>query len=210
VFGKRSDADTAPVRKAPPPPPAGAPIATRPQSDQGSTASGTPATKREGADTASLAGGSTPRENTKAPRGLDQLRAAQSPTAQIVREQSDYYHATKTTIFNALLNTIDLSQLAQLDQKSAAEEIKDIVAELVAIKNVSMSVAETDHLVQDIINPRRHRRRDGQRRQPGVHRSRRQGPADQRPVPRQRPADEHLPADRQPGRPPGRRELADL
>jgi pilus assembly protein CpaF len=26
----------------------------------------------------------------------------------VVREQSDYYHATKTTIFNALLNTIDL------------------------------------------------------------------------------------------------------
>jgi pilus assembly protein CpaF len=153
VFGKRSDADTAPERKAPPPPPAGAPIATRPQSDQGSTASGTPATKREGADTASLAGGSTPREHTRAPKGLDQLRAAaQGPTAQIVREQSDYYHATKTTIFNALLNTIDLSQLAQLDLKSAAEEIKDIVAELVAIKNVSMSVAEQDHLIQDIIN----------------------------------------------------------
>ena len=70
----------------------------------------------------------------------------------MVREQSEYYHATKTTIFNALLNTIDLSQLAQLDQKQAAEEIRDIVAELVAIKNVSMSVAEQDMLVQDIIN----------------------------------------------------------
>jgi pilus assembly protein CpaF len=70
----------------------------------------------------------------------------------IVREQSDYYHATKTTIFNALINTIDLGQLAQLDVKSAGAEIRDIVAELVAIKNVSMSVAEQEHLVQDIIN----------------------------------------------------------
>ncbi len=70
----------------------------------------------------------------------------------MVREQSDYYHATKTTIFNALLNTIDLGQLAQLDLKAAAEEIRDIVAELVAIKNVSMSVSEQEHLVQDIIN----------------------------------------------------------
>src|SRR5690606_40908415 len=50
------------------------------------------------------------------------------------------------------MNTIDLSQLAQLDTKAAAEEIRDIVAELVAIKNVSMSVAEQEHLVQDIVN----------------------------------------------------------
>ena len=83
--------------------------------------------------------------------GLEQLKKAQA-VAEIVREQSDYYHATKTTIFNALMNTIDLAQLAQLDPKAAAEEIRDIVAELVAIKNVSMSVAEQEHLVQDIVN----------------------------------------------------------
>jgi len=78
--------------------------------------------------------------------------AARDTVAEIVREQSDYYHATKTTIYTALLNTIDLSQLAQLDHRQAGEEIRDIVAELVAIKNVSMSANEQDHLVQDIIN----------------------------------------------------------
>src|SRR5438105_3231451 len=89
-----------------------------------------------------------PRPGPRPTAGLDQLRAAQNggpgaaqsrsgAVAEIVREQSDYYHATKTTIYTALLNTIDLSQLAQLDQKAAAEEIRDIVAELVAIKNVS-------------------------------------------------------------------------
>ncbi|MGH7019652.1 MAG: CpaF family protein, partial [Brevundimonas sp.] len=96
----------------------------------------------------------TPGGPVKGPRataGLEQLKKAQA-VAEIVREQSDYYHATKTTIFNALMNTIDLSQLAQLDTKAAAEEIRDIVAELVAIKNVSMSVAEQEHLVQDIVN----------------------------------------------------------
>ncbi len=87
----------------------------------------------------------------KATAGFEQLKKAQ-PVTEIVREQSDYYHATKTTIFNALMNTIDLSQLAQLDTKAASEEIRDIVAELVAIKNVSMSVAEQEHLVQDIVN----------------------------------------------------------
>ena len=83
--------------------------------------------------------------------GFEQLKKAQA-VAEIVREQSDYYHATKTIIFNALMNTIDLAQLAQLDTKAASEEIRDIVAELVAIKNVSMSVAEQEHLVQDIVN----------------------------------------------------------
>ncbi|MDQ1154523.1 pilus assembly protein CpaF [Brevundimonas sp. SORGH_AS 993] len=83
--------------------------------------------------------------------GLEQLKKAQA-VAEIVREQSDYYHATKSIIFNALMNTIDLAQLAHLDQKAASEEIRDIVAELVAIKNVSMSVAEQEHLVQDIVN----------------------------------------------------------
>jgi pilus assembly protein CpaF len=87
----------------------------------------------------------------KATPGFEQLKKAQA-VAEIVREQSDYYHATKTTIFNALMNTIDLAQLAGLDPKAAAEEIRDIVAELVAIKNVSMSVAEQEHLVQDIVN----------------------------------------------------------
>ncbi|MES2034319.1 MAG: CpaF family protein, partial [Pseudomonadota bacterium] len=150
MFGKRSDGETTEARRAPPPAPAGAPIATRPQSAP-PPAPSTAASQR--AETMALAGGSAPRTGApKAMRGLDQLRAAQNPTAQIVREQSDYYHATKTTIFNALLNTIDLSQLAQLDLKAAAEEIRDIVAELVAIKNVSMSVAEQEHLVQDIVN----------------------------------------------------------
>ena len=137
MFGKRAS-DTPPTeRQAPPPAPAGAPIPTRPQQlDSG----------------ASGGSGASARPAPRATPGLEQLHAAQGPTAEIVREQSEYYHQTKTTIFNALLNTIDLAQLAQLDAATAAEEIRDIVAELVAIKNVSMSVAETDHLVQDVIN----------------------------------------------------------
>ncbi|MDO9223972.1 MAG: CpaF family protein, partial [Caulobacter sp.] len=149
MFGKRSDGGSAPAeRRAPPPAPDGAAIATRPQP----AAPAKSEAPRNDAPTNHKSAPGPQRTTPKVMKGLDQLRSAQNPTAQIVREQSDYYHATKTTIFNALLNTIDLSQLAQLDQKSAAEEIKDIVAELVAIKNVQMSVAETEHLVQDIIN----------------------------------------------------------
>ena len=66
--------------------------------------------------------------------------------------RSDEYFQQKTTIFNALIDTIDLSQLAQLDTEAAAEEIRDIVNEIISIKNVQMSIAEQEALLQDICN----------------------------------------------------------
>jgi pilus assembly protein CpaF len=117
-------------------------------------ASGFAPDRRLGPDRRKLLIASTPlRLAAEAPRLRRPRSAGPGPqarppkaqqVAEIVREQSDYYHATKTTIFNALMNTIDLAQLAQLDTKAASEEIRDIVAELVAIKNVSMSVAEQE------------------------------------------------------------------
>ncbi|HVY87764.1 MAG TPA: CpaF family protein [Hyphomonadaceae bacterium] len=72
--------------------------------------------------------------------------------AVVVDNRSDEYYRTKTEVFNALIDTIDLSQLAQLDQESAREEIRDIVIEIVSIKNVVMSVAEQETLLEDICN----------------------------------------------------------
>jgi len=69
-----------------------------------------------------------------------------------VADRSEEYYATKTTIFNALIDTIDLGQLAQLDQSSAREEIRDIVVEIIAIKNVVMSISEQEDLLDDICN----------------------------------------------------------
>ena len=79
---------------------------------------------------------------------------SQAATAQPVEigGRSDDYFQTKTTIFNALIDTIDLSQLAQLDTESAADEIRDIVNEIISIKNVQMSIAEQEALLQDICN----------------------------------------------------------
>ena len=69
-----------------------------------------------------------------------------------VSSHSEQYYATKTTIFNALIDTIDLSQLAQLDTESAREEIRDIVVEIISIKNVVMSISEQESLLEDICN----------------------------------------------------------
>jgi pilus assembly protein CpaF len=69
-----------------------------------------------------------------------------------IESRSEEYYRTKTNVFNALIDTIDLSQLAQLDHESAREEIRDIVIEIVSIKNVVMSVAEQETLLEDICN----------------------------------------------------------
>ena len=88
------------------------------------------------------------------PRVAKPSSSEQAPTSQPVEigGRSDEYFQTKTTIFNALIDTIDLSQLAQLDTESAAEEIRDIVNEIISIKNVQMSIAEQEALLQDICN----------------------------------------------------------
>jgi pilus assembly protein CpaF len=72
-----------------------------------------------------------------------------TPTGEF---RSEEYYRIKSTIFNALIETIDLAQLAQLDAASARDEIRDIVAEIISIKNVVMSIAEQEVLLDDICN----------------------------------------------------------
>ena len=78
--------------------------------------------------------------------------APPAPPPITVDNRSEQYYEIKTTIFNALIDTIDLAQLAQLDAESAREEIRDIVNEIIAIKNVVMSIAEQEQLLGDICN----------------------------------------------------------
>src|SRR5690606_28800978 len=60
------------------------------------------------------------------------------PPPQEARRSENYYQV-KATIFGALIEAIDLAQLAKLDTESAREEIRDIVNEIIAIKNIVMS-----------------------------------------------------------------------
>ena len=68
------------------------------------------------------------------------------------RERSEIYYDTKSQVFSALIDTIDLSQLAKLEPDSAREEIRDIVNDIIAIKNFAMSIAEQEELLEDICN----------------------------------------------------------
>jgi pilus assembly protein CpaF len=78
--------------------------------------------------------------------------AAAAPAQDTQRRHSEEYYDVKTTVFNALIDTIDLTQLAKLDAASAREEIRDIVSEIIQIKNVVMSIAEQEELLEDICN----------------------------------------------------------
>jgi pilus assembly protein CpaF len=133
MFGRR----TAPSADAPPPP-------------QKAKAAAAPA--REAAPAAPA-----PKAKASAPAAPPRVAAVASAKGKSVQPieiggRSDEYFQTKTTIFNALIDTIDLSQLGQLDTESAAEEIRDIVNEIISIKNVQMSIAEQEALLQDICN----------------------------------------------------------
>ena len=66
--------------------------------------------------------------------------------------RSESYYETKGTIFGALIEAIDLAQLARLDADAAREEIRDIVNEIIAIKNIVMSISEQEELLDDICN----------------------------------------------------------
>jgi pilus assembly protein CpaF len=72
--------------------------------------------------------------------------------ADVQRKHSEEYYDVKTTVFNALIDTIDLTQLAKLETAAAREEIRDIVSEIIQIKNVVMSIAEQEELLEDICN----------------------------------------------------------
>jgi len=92
-----------------------------------------------------------------APAATPTRRAVASPpiapeSRRVSRERSESYYDTKSQVFAALIDTIDLSQLAKLDPDSAREEIRDIVNDIIAIKNFAMSISEQEELLEDICN----------------------------------------------------------
>jgi pilus assembly protein CpaF len=78
--------------------------------------------------------------------------APQNIPSAVDSRRSESYYEVKSTIFGALIEAIDLAQLAKLDADSAREEIRDIVNEIIAIKNIVMSISEQEELLDDICN----------------------------------------------------------
>jgi pilus assembly protein CpaF len=92
---------------------------------------------------------------TPKPAGIAPAQSAPStphPAPALEPQRSSDYYVTKSMIFGALVEAIDLSQLSRLDADNAREEIRDIVHEIVAIKNVAMSIGEQEDLIDNICN----------------------------------------------------------
>ncbi len=142
MFGKRNAPGTAPtpsdggVAIAPPPAPAPAPRPSAPQ----------PASEGRAPLPAAGLGAPLVSAPPLAPKS-----APAAPAATDTRRSENYYQV-KGTIFGALIEAIDLAQLARLDADAAREEIRDIVNEIIAIKNVVMSISEQEDLLDDICN----------------------------------------------------------
>ena len=101
-----------------------------------------PAPERKGAELPAASAGQSPAPpssyNTQVP----------APDSR----RSDEYYVTKSMVFGTLIEAIDLAQLSKLEPDNAREEIRDIVHEIIAIKNVVMSISEQEELLDDICN----------------------------------------------------------
>jgi pilus assembly protein CpaF len=83
------------------------------------------------------------------PKRAEEVIDVRSPEAA---QRDKEYFQTKSAIFNALIDSIDLSQLATMEMETAREEIRDIVAEIIALKSIIMSISEQEDLLEDICN----------------------------------------------------------
>ena len=133
MFGKKSDG-TAPLKPA-----------AAPQSGNGDVFGGTPAGAVKIPDLAPAAA----RQSAAPPPPPAQPARTESSVAP---RKSENYYDIKSTIFNALIDAIDLTQLGQLDRDAARDEIRDIVNEIITLKDVVMSIAEQEELLEDICN----------------------------------------------------------
>ena len=137
MFGKRGDTATPPPSASPPPPRKLDP----------------PAPSHGAAATIPDLVVKPDRPMPHGPAGGPPQTAGQTkPKARPADRKSDSYYDIKSTIFNALIDAIDLTQLGQLDRDSARDEIRDIVNEIITLKDVAMSIAEQEELLEDICN----------------------------------------------------------
>ena len=145
MFGKRPAGGSAPGTLDRPPEP---PLRPAPQPAAAGTATQGGRTPFPSAGLgAPIIGAPTPNRSTgPAVQPLPQIPSA------VDTRRSDSYYETKGSIFGALIEAIDLGQLAKLDADSAREEIRDIVNEIIAIKNIVMSISEQEDLLDDICN----------------------------------------------------------
>ncbi len=87
-----------------------------------------------------------------APAEAKPVQAAPPPPPKAPPPEDSRFNEIKVGVFNALLDAVDLKELAKLSPEAVREELTDIISEIVNIKRFVLSAAEQQHLVDDICN----------------------------------------------------------
>ena len=87
-------------------------------------------------------------------KSQDRRNKASAPPVitEIVSPPSERYLSAKAALADAMLKTIDPAKINQMAPADAEHEIRDVIDELVGIKDVSLSSAEQGRMAQDIIH----------------------------------------------------------
>ena len=83
---------------------------------------------------------------------VEKAVAKPTPPKPMIKEKTEEYYDTKSSVFTALIDTIDLGQLSRMEADAAREEIRDIVNDIISIKNLAMSISEQEELLEVICN----------------------------------------------------------
>jgi pilus assembly protein CpaF len=81
-----------------------------------------------------------------------QAEEAPAPPAEPPGAGNDTYYGVKTKVFEALLDTVDLTQLGRLDESAKRNELTDICREIIAVKGFVLSPSKEEELIRDICN----------------------------------------------------------
>jgi pilus assembly protein CpaF len=104
-------------------------------------------------DTAAFTAGQPPIAANESPVPVAPAAApAQTPSKTLAGEVSQRLNDIRVKVFNALLDAVDLQEIAKLSPEAVREELTDIISEIVNIKKFVLSAAEQQTLVIDICN----------------------------------------------------------
>ena len=78
--------------------------------------------------------------------------AAPAKKDNTTSQRSNSYYQMKASIFDALVETIDLAQISSLSSDDARDEIRDVINDIIALKSLVLSIAEQEDLLTDICN----------------------------------------------------------
>ncbi|RVE89343.1 CpaF family protein [Sinorhizobium meliloti] len=81
-----------------------------------------------------------------------QVRNPTQVPATAKPEKAEQYYSLKKEIFSALIATIDVAALSNMDGEQARKEIGAIINDIVAAKKAGISMAEQNDLLSDICN----------------------------------------------------------